>query len=113
MIARGDVWWAYVGAATGSRLGGRRPVVVVSADSFNSSRISTVLVALITSSANVAGAPGNVTLPAGAAGLSKDSVINVSQVTTVDKRQLHERTGWLPAELLDQVDAGLRLALAL
>lgn len=113
MIERGDVWWADVEAPAGSRLGRRRPVAVVSADSFNTSRIATVLVAMITSNTRWATAPGNVSLAAGAAGLPKDSVVNIAQLTTLDKRQLTERTGRLPVELLDQLDAGLRLALGL
>lgn len=113
MIERGDVWWADIAEPAGSRLGRRRPVAVVSADSFNTSRIATVLVAMITSNTRWATAPGNVSLSAGATGLPKDSVINVTQLTTIDKRQLTERTGQLPVELLDQLDAGLRLALGL
>lgn len=113
MIERGDVWWADVEEPAGSRLGRRRPVAVVSADSFNTSRIATVLVAMITSNTRWSTAPGNVSVSAGAAGLPKDSVINITQLTTLDKRQLTERTGRLPVELLDQLDAGLRLALGL
>lgn len=113
MIERGEVWWADVDEPVGSRLGRRRPVVVVSADSFNASRINTVLVAMITSNTALAAAPGNVRVPEPAAGLGKDSVVNVSQLTTLDRRQLTDRTGRLPADLLDQLDAGLRLALDL
>lgn len=113
MIERGEVWWADLSSPTGSGPGHPRPVVVVSADAFNSSRINTVTVALITSNTERAGAPGNVAVPATAAGLQRDSVVNVTQVATIDKGELRSRVGRLPFELLDQLDAGLRLALAL
>jgi mRNA interferase MazF len=93
--------------------GFRRPVVVISADSFNRSRIGTVLVAMITSNTALGEAPGNVELPARSVGLRKRSVVNVSQLTTLDKRQLTERVGELPVEALDRLDRGLCLALAL
>lgn len=112
VIERGDVWWAELGEAAGSRLGHRRPVVVVSADAFNASRLGTVLVALITSNTSLAAAPGNVSVAAEAVGLPKDSVVNVTQLTTLDERWLVERAGRLPVELLDELDAGLRLVLA-
>ncbi|MEJ7801559.1 MAG: type II toxin-antitoxin system PemK/MazF family toxin, partial [Ilumatobacter sp.] len=86
MIERGDVWWADISDPTGSGPGFRRPVVVISSDSFNRSRIATVIVAMITSNTDLAAAPGNVSLAAGVAGLDKDSVANVSQITTLDKR---------------------------
>lgn len=113
MIERGDVWWADLEEPVGSHPGGRRPVAVVSADAFNTSRIATVTVAMITSNTRRAAAPGNVSLAAGTVGLPKDSVVNVTQLTTVDKRCLTGRTGRLSVELLEEVDAGLRLALGL
>lgn len=113
MIRRGDVWWADLGDPTGSGPGRRRPVVVVTSDSFNRSRISTVVVAIVTSNTALAAAPGNVELDAASGGLGKDSVINVSQLTTLDKRMLTERAGELPLSALDDLDAGLRLSLAL
>ena len=113
MISRGDVHWANLGEPVGSAPGYRRPVVVVSADSFNRSRISTVVAVAITSNTSLGGAPGNVSVPAGAAGLDRDSVVNVSQLVTLDRSQLDERIGRLDDHLLDRVDAGLLLALDL
>jgi mRNA interferase MazF len=86
---------------------------VISADAFNRSRIKTVTVAAITSNLRLAAAPGNVALPSGAAGLDRDSVINVSQVLTLDKSDLSRRMGTLDGSKIDQVDAGLRLAVGL
>jgi len=88
-------------------------VVVISADAFNRSRIKTVKVAAITSNLRLAAAPGNIALAAGSAGLDRDSVINVSQVVTLDKSDLSTRLGTLDGLKMEQVDAGLRLALAL
>jgi mRNA interferase MazF len=88
-------------------------VLVVQADSFNRSRIQTVLVAAITSNLDLADAPGNVMLPARSSGLPRDSVVNVSQVLTLDRSFLTEHVGTLPARLQGSVDAGLRLALQL
>ena len=85
----------------------------MSSDRFNRSRISTVNVVAITSNQRLAAAPGNVALPSGTAGLTKDSVVNVSQVITVDRALLGERIGQLARPQLVEVDRGLRLALGL
>jgi len=77
------------------------------------SRIDTVVVVVITSNTRLAQAPGNVFLPHNMTGLPKDSVVNVSQVTTIDKSFLTERVGVLTPDLLEQVEDGLRLVIAL
>lgn len=113
MIRRGDVYWADFGPIVDSRPAKRRPAVVVSHNQFNSSRIQTVLLAAITSNTAVAAHPGNVFLPAAESGLPKDSAVNLSQLSTVDKRRLLGKAGSLPDYLLDEVDTGLRLVLGL
>lgn len=113
MIRRGEVWWANLAAPAGSGPGFRRPVLVVQSDAFNRSRIGTVMVAAITSNLRLAEAPGNVKLTRRQSGLPKASVVNVSQVLTLDRRFLTERVGRLPAEKVAAVDSGLRLALSL
>lgn len=105
---RGDVWWADLGEPVGSGPGYRHPVVVISTDTFNESRISTVIVTVITSNLRLAAAPGNVRVAARETGLRKDSVVNVSQVLTIDKGVLTERIGHLPGDRLGEVEAGLR-----
>ena len=72
MIGRGEIWWADLPASTGSGPGKRRPVVVVSADSFNLSRIGTIVAVAFSSNVDLAAAPGNVAVPAGRSGLPKD-----------------------------------------
>ena len=113
MVVRGEVWWADLGPKQGSAPAWRRPVLVVSADAFNRSRIKTVTAVAITSNLRLAAAPGNVALAAASAGLDRDSVVNVSQIVTLDKTDLTKRLGELDGLKLGQVDAGLRLALNL
>lgn len=113
MIARGEIWWADLPAPTGAGPGKRRPVLVVSADSFNLSRIATVVAVAISSNTDLAAAPGNVAVPSARSGLPKDSVVNVSQIVTLDKRQLGERVGALDLDTFAQVESGLRLVLDL
>lgn len=107
-MKRGEVWWADLGEPVGSGPAYRHPVVVISTDTFNESRISTVIVVMITSNLRLAAAPGNVSVTAREAGLRKESVVNVSQVITVDKGVLTERIGHLPGDRLGEVEAGLR-----
>lgn len=110
---RGEIWWADLPDPRGSEPGYRRPVLVVQTNSFNRSRIQTAIVAVISSNLRLADAPGNVLLPAGVTGLSRDSVVNVSQLLTLDRSFLTERVGRLLGGLLTEVDAGLRLVLDL
>lgn len=108
---RGEIWWATLPRPVGSAPGLRRPVLVVQSDAFNASNINTVIVASITSNTEVARAPGNVRLDAAHSHLKKDSVVNVSQLATLDRRILTEHVTSLSEELMDRVDAGLRLVL--
>ncbi len=112
-MKRGEIWWAALPAPTGSGPGFRRPVLIVQSDPFNESRISTAIVAVITSNLALAEAPGNIRTVKSESGLSKPSVINVSQVLTIDKSLLTERVRALPSSTMMRVDNGLRLALAL
>lgn len=113
MIRRGEVWWASLGAPRGSGPGYRRPVLVIQSDAFNRSTIDTVMVAAITSNLRLGDAPGNVRLTRRESKLARPSVVNVSQILTIDKGFLTERIGRLPDALLSRIDAGLRLALSL
>ncbi|NET40133.1 MAG: type II toxin-antitoxin system PemK/MazF family toxin [Cyanothece sp. SIO1E1] len=110
---RGEIWWANLPDPVGSEPGYRRPVLVIQDDIFTQSRISTVIVVIITSSIQLAEAPGNVLLPSEGSGLSRDSVVNISQIFTVDKTFLVEHIGSLPNYLQEDVDEGLRTILYL
>jgi mRNA interferase MazF len=113
VIARGEIWWADLGLPRGSAPALRRPVVILSADQYNRSRLQTVTVAVVTSTARLAALPGNVPIPADLGVLPTDSVINVTQIATIDRHTLEERVGALPDWLLTQLDAGLQRALGL
>ena len=112
-MMRGELWWADLGMPTGSEPGFRRPVVIIQDDTFNASRIATVLVAGITSNQRLAAAPGNVYLPMERSGLPKDSVINVTQLATLDKGRLETKAGALDRDLLAALDSGLTLVMGL
>ncbi len=112
-MRRGEVWWADLPEPSGSEPGFRRPVVIIQADEFNRSRIRTIITAAITSNTTLAQAPGNVALSRRSVGLDRESVVNVSQIVTLDKRVLTERVGRLSARKLRDVEDGVRVALAL
>lgn len=112
-MVRGELWWADLGLPRGSAPALRRPVLIVSADPYNRSRLRTVTVAVLTTNARLAALPGNVAVPADAVSLDDDSVVNVGQLATIDRGALAERIGALPDWLMAQVDAGLARALAL
>ncbi|WP_382306888.1 type II toxin-antitoxin system PemK/MazF family toxin [Herbiconiux sp. UC225_62] len=113
VIKRGSIWWIDLGERHGSAPARRRPVLVMQADRFNQSAISTCVVLTITSKTALAEQPGNVFLPSTASGLTKDSVVNVTQLSTVDKEDLRDRVAEIPSYLLDEVERGMRLVLAL
>ena len=107
MIAQGDVWWAELPEASGSEPAYRRPVVVIQGDAFNQSTIRGVVCVAVTSNLKWAKSPGNVLLTPRAAGLPRPSVANVSQVVTLDKTELTERTGKLSRAKVELVLAGI------
>ena len=113
MIRRGSICWADLGEPLGSRPAKRRPVLVVQSDPFNASRLATVVAVVVTSNTALAAMPGNVFVPAVSSGLPRDSVVNVTAVVTLDKADLDDDTGQLPASLMEDVDRGLRRVLGL
>jgi mRNA interferase MazF len=113
-MVRGDLWWADLGLPRGSAPALRRPVLIVSADQYNRSRLATVTVAVLTGNIQLAALPGNVLIPADAVtNLDADSVVNVTQIATIDRGALEQRIGSLPDWLMVAVDAGLARSLAL
>ena len=91
----------------------RRPVLVIQANPFNESRMATVIVAIITSNLALTDLPGNVRLAKAESGLPKPSVVNVSQLLTIDRSLLVERVKTLTASSVQRIDEGVRLVLAL
>ena len=112
-MKRGEIWWASLPDPAGSEPGYRRPVLIIQSDEFNRSGIKTVICSAITTNLNLAGAPGNVQLSLRSSGLSKPSVINVSQLISIDRTRLTERIKGIDTESMRQVDEGLRLILTL
>jgi mRNA interferase MazF len=110
---RGTVWWANLPDPLGAAPGHRRPVLLIQADAFTGSRLATVVVVVITSNLRLAAAPGNVFLPADESGLPKDSVVNVSQIVTLDKQTLDAPIGQVSARTLTLIESGIRLVLDL
>ena len=113
MIRRGEVWWADFGEPLGSEPGYQRPALILQADSFNQSRVSTVILVPLSRTLALAAAPGNVLCRARDSGLKHPSVVNVSEITVVDRSRLIEREGSLPSRLMTEVDDGARLVLGL
>lgn len=112
VIRQGDVYWLHF-FGVGSEPAGRRPAIVVQADHFNRSAINTAVVAAITSNLRLGDMPGNVRLRKGEAGLPRASVVNVSQLRTVDRSRLAERIGSVGDERVAQILRGLALVLGI
>ena len=111
MIRRGELWWATLPQSSASEPGFRRPVLIVQADAFNRSGIRTVIAAVLTSNLRLAEVPGNVELNTDESGLPKDSVVNISQIVSIDRSRLDERVGFISADKLEAVHRGLRMIL--
>lgn len=112
-MKRGELWWANLPSPVGSGPGYKRPVLVVQANPFNASRIATVIVATVTSNLALAEAPGNVRIAKSDSGLPQPSVVNVSQLITLDRSILSGKVKALPGAVMDKVDSGLKLVLSL
>jgi mRNA interferase MazF len=111
VISQGDVYWVDLGEPVGSAPGFLHPHVVIQNDAFNRSNIRTVVVCALTSNLKRASAPGNVLLDVGEANLPKQSVVNISQIFTVDKSQLGEKIGMLSTGRVRQILDGVQLLL--
>ncbi len=112
-MKRGEIWWASLEDPKGSEPGFRRPVVVISSNDFNSSKIKTVLVAVITSNLRLSDAPGNFELSKKSSGLSRSSVVNVSQLITINKLFLTDKVGKLTNKQIELLNDGLKLVLSI
>jgi mRNA interferase MazF len=109
VINQGDIFWVDLGTPSGSAPGYRHPHVVVQNNLFNQGRINTVVLCPLTSNLKRAAAPGNVLLNRGEAGLPRASVVNISQIFTVDKSDLVEKVGTLSHQRVRQILDGVRL----
>jgi mRNA interferase MazF len=107
-IRQGDIFWADVGSPRGSEPGYRHPYVVIQNNVFNQSKINTTVVCALTSNLKRARAPGNVFLQKGEGNIKKDSVVNISQIITVDKSDLVEKIGSIPPSKIREIIEGVR-----
>ena len=113
VIKRGEIWWAELPEPIGSGPGYRRPLLIIQSNDFNKSKINTIIVAVITSNIRLSAAPGNILLSTQKSNLPKESVINVSQLITIDKSFLTEKVNTLSSSIMANVDEGVRLVLQL
>ena len=111
-MKQGDIFWLKL-RGEGSEQLGRRPVVVIQHDRFNASAIQTTVVAAITSNLRLAAKPGNVRLREREAGLPRASVVNVTQLRTVDRSRLMEQVGTLGSARVREVLGGVALVFGL
>jgi mRNA interferase MazF len=108
-VNRGEIWWADLVEPRGSSPGFKRPVLIIQADYFNRSRINTIICAVITSNVKLTEAPGNIYLSKKDSGLSKDSVINISQIITLNKNNLTEIVKKIKPIIMKDVETSLKL----
>ena len=108
-MIKGEIWWADLPEPIGSVPGKRRPVLVLQNDLINRSTIDTVIVASVTSNLALAKAPGNLLLEMKDTHLDRTSVVNLSQIVTVNKSWLTENVGMLRKDIVERIDRGLEL----
>ncbi len=105
----GEIWWANLPNPYGSGPGYRRPVVIIQQNSFNESSINTIIVVVITSNLHLSKAPGNIRINKKQSLLDKDSVINISQVYTIDKTTLTEKVALLSSKTIKELKENLKM----
>lgn len=107
-INQGDLYWVQLNEASETEEGYAHPYVIIQDNVFNHSRLDTVVVCALTSNTRRANLPGNVLLEAGEANLSRQSVVEVSKVSAVDKKKLGEYIGSLTKQRIEQILTGMR-----
>jgi mRNA interferase MazF len=113
VIERGQIWWADLPEPRGAARGYEHPIVIVQSDDFNQTRLKTIIGAVVASNLDLAEMPGNVSIKKEQSEPPKDSVVNVTQIVTIDKSELIEYVGTLSERKMEQIEKGLRLVLSL
>lgn len=109
VVKQGEIYWVDLGEPSGSEPGYRHPHIIIQNNIFNSSNINTTVVCSLTTNLKRAKAPGNVALNKGEANLSKKSIINISQIYTVNKSDLIEKIGQVSGKRIYEILEGLKL----
>ncbi len=112
-MIRGEIWWVDLGIPFGSEPGFKRPVLIVQNDSFNESNINTIVVVPLTTNMNLAEAPANFILTRKDTNLPKDSVVNVSQIVTLDRERFISKVSELKSKSMKKIEEGIRIVLSL
>jgi mRNA interferase MazF len=112
-MIRGEIWWAEFGIPYGSEIGYTRPVLIVQDDSFNESKIKTIVVLPLTTNIRLLDAPGNVFLRKKESKLNDDSVIIVAQLYAIDRGRFKTKISKITKEIMEQVETGMRLVLGI
>jgi mRNA interferase MazF len=108
-MVKGEVWWANLPAHPyGSEPGKRRPVLIIQSDAFNRSTIQTTICAVITSNMKLSKLPANIPLEKAVSGLDRISVVNFSQIITIDKSRLTEQVSMLPKNYIQKINTSIR-----
>jgi mRNA interferase MazF len=112
-MIRGEIWWAEFGIPYGSEIGYTRPVLIVQDDSFNESRIRTIVVLPLTTNLRLLDAPGNVFIQKKESKLANDSVIIVAQLYAIDRGRFKEKISKVTKEIMEQVEVGIKLVIGI
>ena len=112
-MTRGEIWQAEFGIPYGSEAGFTRPVLIVQDNSFNESRIKTIVVLPLTTNLRLSDAPGNVLLRKKESKLSGDSVIIAAQLYAIDRGRFKEKLSKVNKAIMDQVEIGMKLVLGM
>jgi mRNA interferase MazF len=112
-MTRGEIWWVNLGEPFGSEPGFIRPVLIVQDNSYNESRLNTVIVVCLTTNLALADAPGNVFIKKSISNLPKDSVINVTQLASIDKKRFGEKVSKLDYDVMYEIGKSLKMVLCL
>ena len=112
-MIRGEIWWAEFGIPYGSEVGFTRPVLIVQDDSFNESRIKTIVVLPLTTNLNLSNAPGNVLLKKTESKLNQDSVVIVTQLYAIDRGRFNKKVSKVTRKIMEQVETSMKLVLGM
>ena len=110
-MVKGEIWWASLPSPRGSEPAKKRPVLIIQSDDYNSSNLNTVICAVVTSNLRLAKVPPNILLEKAISHLQRTSVINFSQILTIDKSFLIQMVSMLPKQFIQSINGALKTIL--